>query len=171
MSIPGSLHQNMRIYHRYLGFFLLGIMAVYSISGVIMVFRDTDFLKNERSIHKEAESGLTPDKLGKALGIRNLKVTKEESGKIYFENGIYDTATGQADYKIKEYPLLIEKMTKLHKAKSSEPLFFMNIFFGLSLLFFVVSSFWMFMPDTSVFRKGMYFMLAGFVLMAMMLLL
>jgi len=170
MSVPGPLHQKMRIYHRYLGFFLLGIMAVYSISGIIMVFRDTDFLKYERSIHKQAESGLDAGKLGKVLGIRNLKVVRQEADKIYFENGTYDVATGQADYKVKEYPKPIEKMTKLHKAKSAEPLFFMNIFFGLSLLFFVISSFWMFMPDTSVFRKGMYFMLAGIILMVIMML-
>lgn len=33
----------MRVYHRYLGFFLAGIMAVYAISGVVLIFRDTDF--------------------------------------------------------------------------------------------------------------------------------
>jgi hypothetical protein len=37
----------MRVYHRYLGFFLAGIMAIYSVSGIIMIFRDTDFLKKE----------------------------------------------------------------------------------------------------------------------------
>ena len=35
----------MRIVHRYLGFFMAGIMAVYAISGVLLIYRDTDFLK------------------------------------------------------------------------------------------------------------------------------
>jgi hypothetical protein len=35
----------MRELHRYLGFFLVGIMSVYAISGVVLIFRDTDFLK------------------------------------------------------------------------------------------------------------------------------
>jgi uncharacterized iron-regulated membrane protein len=42
-----DVSKNMRIYHRYLGFFLAGIMAIYSVSGIIMIFRDTDFLKKE----------------------------------------------------------------------------------------------------------------------------
>jgi len=39
------MNNKMRTYHRYLGFFLSGIMAVYAISGIILIFRDTEFLK------------------------------------------------------------------------------------------------------------------------------
>jgi uncharacterized iron-regulated membrane protein len=39
----------MRIIHRYLGFFMAGIMVMYSVSGVVLVYRDTDFLKKENS--------------------------------------------------------------------------------------------------------------------------
>ena len=55
-------------------------------------------------------------------------------------------------------------MTKLHKANTNHPLFWLNIFFGVALLFFVVSAFWMFRPQTSVFKKGLYFALGGMVL-------
>jgi hypothetical protein len=55
-------------------------------------------------------------------------------------------------------------MTHLHKASTNEPLFFLNIFFGLSLLFFVISSFWMFLPKSEIFKKGMYFMIGGVIL-------
>ena len=48
----------MRIYHRYLGFFLAGIMAIYSISGIIMIFRDTDFLKKENQKVLNVATGL-----------------------------------------------------------------------------------------------------------------
>ena len=51
------MHNSMRVYHRYLGFFLAGIMAVYAISGVVMIFRDTDFLKREKQIEKETGTG------------------------------------------------------------------------------------------------------------------
>jgi hypothetical protein len=56
------------------------------------------------------------------------------------------------------------KLTDLHKASTKQPLFFLNIFFGISLLFFVVSSFWMFLPGTATFKKGLYFALAGLIL-------
>ena len=32
----------MRVYHRYLGFFLAGIMAVYATSRMVLIFRNTD---------------------------------------------------------------------------------------------------------------------------------
>ena len=35
--------KQMRILHRYLGYFLTGMMAVYAVTGFIMTFRDTDF--------------------------------------------------------------------------------------------------------------------------------
>jgi uncharacterized iron-regulated membrane protein len=50
MAIKKSLSIRMRIIHRYLGFFLSGIMAVYALSGIVLIFRDTDFLKQEKII-------------------------------------------------------------------------------------------------------------------------
>ena len=160
---------NMRVIHRYLGFFLTGIMAVYALSGVILIFRDTDFLKQEIHLEKQLKPGVLPEELGQLLDLRRLKVEKEEGGIYFFKEGTYDKATGAARYTLKELPPALEKMTHLHKAKSGDPLFFLNVFFGLSLLFFVVSSFWMFMPRTAVFRKGMYFTLAGIVLVLILL--
>lgn len=160
---------NMRILHRYLGFFLVGIMAVYAISGIVLIFRDTDFLKQEHHIEKQVESQLNATALGKALDIRRLRVESEDADRIYFKDGVYDKASGMAEYSVKELPYVLDKMTHLHKAKSAEPLFFLNIFFGLALLFFVISSFWMFIPSSSSFRKGLYFTAAGVVLTLLLL--
>ncbi len=55
----------MRVYHRYLGFFLAGIMAVYSISGIILIFRETDFLKKEKQITRQLNPGLKNEEIGK----------------------------------------------------------------------------------------------------------
>ena len=45
MNNQKSTQFYMRIIHRYLGFFLAGIMTVYALSGVLLIFRSTDFLK------------------------------------------------------------------------------------------------------------------------------
>jgi hypothetical protein len=66
-------------------------------------------------------------------------------------------------------PAVLEKFTKMHKATTNSPLFFLNIFFGVSLLFFVLSAFWMFMPSSDIFKKGIYFTLAGIALTLIML--
>lgn len=158
------MNNKMRLYHRYLGYFLAGIMAVYSISGVVLVFRNTDFLKSERQIEKKLPAGFKVEELGKTLKIKDFEIEGEENNILHFKQGTFNKETGIAKYKAKELPFVMEKLTHLHKASTNHPLFFLNIFFGLSLLFFVVSSFWMFLPGTTVFRKGIYFALAGVVL-------
>jgi len=46
---------NMRIIHRYLGFFLAGIMSIYAISGMLLIFRETEFLKYETKVERSFE--------------------------------------------------------------------------------------------------------------------
>lgn len=168
MSKPSQLNQNMRIYHRYLGFFLAGIMAVYAISGMVMVFRNTDFLKHIEKIEKTVEPNLKAEQLQPILKMK-VNVDKEENGIIFFKGGQYNTQTGELKAEKKELPFILGKMEHLHKATTNDPLFYLNLFFGLSLLFFVISSFWMFLPGTKVFKKGLYFTLGGIILTLIML--
>jgi hypothetical protein len=153
--------QRMRIYHRYLGYFLAGIMAVYSISGLILIFRDTDFFKVDKMIERQLRPGIESQEVGKEIRIKDFKVEKEEGDVITFKQGTYNKATGVAKYTAKELPYIADKLTRLHKADTKKPLFFLNIFFGLSLLFFVISAFWMFLPNTKIFKKGLLFALGG----------
>lgn len=154
----------MREIHRYLGFFLAGIMAVYALSGIILIFRETSFLKTEQKIDKKLPLDIKKEQLGRALRLREFRIDKEENGVLFFEQGTFDTKTGKAHYTKSELPKILEKLTQIHKASTKQPLYFLNLFFGLALLFFVISSFWMFMPSSSIFKKGMYFAVAGIVL-------
>ena len=169
MSSKATVPNSMRIYHRYLGFFLAGIMAVYALSGIVLIFRDTDFLKSEKLVQQQLKPGLTADSLGKAIRMRDLKIESVNGDVQTFKQGTYNTATGAVSYTTKNLPKMVEKLTHLHKANTKDPLFYLNVFFGVSLLFFVISSFWMFMPKTSIFKKGLYFTLAGIALTLIML--
>ena len=165
----GAVSKNMRIYHRYLGFFLAGIMAIYSISGIILIFRNTDFLKNEVHKIEKLSLNLNEEALGKAIKIKNLKVNKVQGDQLIFEQGVYNSTTGVAEFKVKELPFVISKMSNFHKANTTHPLFYLNIFFGCSLMFFVISTFWMFAPGTQIFKKGILFALAGVVITLLLL--
>jgi hypothetical protein len=142
---------------------------MYALSGITLIFRDTEFLKQSKQIEKTIEPNISVEDLGKKLRIREIKIVKEEGNNLFFKEGFYNKNTGLVKYEVKELPLLLDKMTKIHKAKSSDALYFLNIFFGLSLLFFVVSSFWMFMPKTSIFKKGIYYSVAGIILTVLLL--
>ncbi len=161
--------EKMRTYHRYLGFFLAGIMAMYAISGIVLIYRNTDFLKKEVAVEKTIKPNIKANEVGKILKIKHFKLQKEEGSIVHFEGGTYDSKTGVASYTEKKLPFVLDKMTKIHKATSSQPLYFLNIFFGASLLFFVISAFWMFRPTAPIFKKGIYFALGGLVLTLILL--
>lgn len=148
-----KISNRVRSVHRYLGFFLAGIMFMYSLTGITLIFRDSDTFKREVRVEKQLEKNL--EKLPKLKGAKNIN---------------YNKTTGVVTYRQMKSPKILGLMEKIHKAKSSDPLYFFNIFFGLSLLFFVVSSYWMFLPQTAVFKKAIYFTLAGISLAAVMLL-
>lgn len=168
MTKMKKLRTSMRVIHRYLGFFLAGIMAVYALSGIIMIFRETALLKRETIETIQLEPNLTGGELSPKLRM-GVKVDRTEGDVLYFKDGNYNMATGVATVKKFKLPFVLEKMERLHKATTNRPLYFLNIFFGLSLLFFVVSSFWMFLPKTSVFRKGLYFAAGGVILTLMII--
>lgn len=150
----------MRVIHRYLGYFLAGIMAVYALSGILLIFRSTSFLKSEKIEEIQLEKGLSEQEID-SKKFRLGPKEKQEDNVIYFEHGKYDTSTGILTSKKEELPFILDKMTHLHKSSTNDPLFFLNIFFGVTLLFFVISAFYMYLPNTSVFKKGLYFSLAG----------
>ena len=112
--------------------------------------------------------GYFADALGSILKMK-VNLEKEENGVIYFKGGQYNSATGELKASKKELPFILGKMEHMHKATTGDPLFFLNIFFGCSLLFFVISSFWMFMPGTKIFKKGLYFTIGGIILTLIML--
>ncbi len=152
-----------RKYHRLLGFFLAGIMMIYACSGVLLIFRNTDFMKFEQIVEKQLSANLDARSLARELRLSDFKLKADTSQQIVFKQGSYDKASGLATITKASYPLPVKKLVDLHKANSNSPLFFMNVFFGAALLFFAVSSFFMFVPKLPVYKTGVKFALAGFV--------
>lgn len=164
-----KLQTNIRMIHRYLGFFLAGIMAVYALSGVVLIFRKADFLKNEFHVIKTIDPKLSDQALGELLKIKELRFEPSENAVKTFKQGTYNFETGEVNYKDKKYPFIIEKLIHLHKATTNDPLYYLNIFFGISLLFFVISAFFMYLPGSPTLKKGLYFTLGGIILTILML--
>ena len=170
LKMSRKSQEKFREFHRYLGFFLAGIMAVYALSGIVLTFRNTDTFKTKETISLVVEPGLNAETLGSALKTR-IRVEKEDELQIVFNgDGTYNRATGEAKYTNTKYPVLLEKMNKLHLMNTTNPLFWLAIFFGISLLFFSVSAFFMFNTEAPIYKKGLYFAVAGAALTVVLLL-
>jgi hypothetical protein len=164
-----SFSHYMRALHRDIGFFAIGLTIIYAISGIILIYRETGFLKSEKQIERQLSPNIKESELGMALHLRNFQVTKTEGDVVYFQNGTYNKTTGLVKYTDKALPTIIEKFNSLHKKSSRGITYIFSTIFGLSLLFLAISSFWMFKPKTKMFRRGILFAGLGLVLAIVLL--
>lgn len=165
-----SINQTIRILHRNIGFFILGFVLIYALSGITLIYRDSDFMKHERTIKVNLPVETKPSDLGPVLKLRELKVLKTEGDVIYFQGGSFNTASGEAVYSVKELIFPFNKLTTLHKTPSKNPFHWFTLVFGVLMLFMAISSLWMFSTKSKMFRKGIYFVLTGFVFAIILLL-
>jgi hypothetical protein len=170
-----STKKNLRWYMRYLhnkiGFFIVGLVIIYSLSGVIQTYRDTDMLKHEVAHEMKLAPNLAESELGPNLKIRNFKVNKTEGNTLHFKEGTYNKETGMANYVTKDWYAWIVPFTELHKTSSKSLGHYFTTIFGISMFFMSISAFWMFKPGTKLFSSGVYLTIAGVIASIILMLL
>ncbi len=165
-----SFNYYMRTLHRDIGFFLIGLTVIYSLSGIVLIFRDTDLLRHDVTIEKKLSPNIEEAELGKSLHKRDFEVLKTEGGIVYFHDGTYNQLTGVVKYTEKELPLFLKKFNDLHRANSRNVVHWFTTIYGILLFFLAISSFWMFKPKTKAFRRGIYISGIGIVATIILLL-
>lgn len=153
----------MRYLHNKIGFFIVGLVIIYSLSGIVQTYRDTDFLKHDILNEKQFEPGLNEAQLGPQLRMRDFKVTKTSGDTLYFKEGTYNSTTGKASFTTREWYSWITPFTELHKSSSKDAGHYLTTLFGICLFFMSVSAFWMFKPGTKPFSRGVLLTVAGIV--------
>lgn len=166
-----SLYYIMRALHRDIGFLTLGLTLVYVLSGVLLIYRNTDFLKKEKTSELLLKQNLAEGDLAKQLAVRNFRVEKKEGDVIYFKEGYYNAATGEAKISRKDYPPFIKNLVNLHKITGNNRLSLLNTIYGILLLFLVVSSFFMFKFGTGKSKRGLALTGLGIILTILFLVL
>jgi hypothetical protein len=161
----------MRALHRDIGYFVIGLTMIYVVSGIVLVFRDTSFLKQKTEITKELSPGLDTEKLGQELHLRGFKIEKTEGETVYFKNGSYNQTTGKATYTEEKLPVLFEKLNKLHKSSSKSSTAWLNIIYGVLLGYLAISAFFMFKPKAKLFKRGAILSAVGFAFAVVMIML
>ncbi len=169
-----STRKNLRWYMRYLhnkiGFFIVGLVIIYGLSGLLQTYRDTDLLKHDILHEQKLSPNLSESQLGANLRLRNIKINKTEGTTLYFQEGSYNTETGIAKYTTKEWYSWIVPFTELHKTSTKNLAHYFTTLFGVALLFMAVSAFWMFKPGTKLFSSGVYLTIAGVIAAVILLL-
>jgi hypothetical protein len=159
----------MRFLHNQIGFFITGLVIIYSLSGIIQTYRDSNFLKHEVVNEKQLDAGLSEAKLGPLLKQRDFKISKTMGDTLYFKDGTYNSATGKATYVTKEWYAWITPFTELHKTASKNLMHYFTTVFAVCLFFMSVSAFWMFKPGTKPFSRGVILTIAGVVAAVLLL--
>jgi len=161
MAKGRSIYRWMRVLHRDIGFFVIGLTVIYCISGILLTYRDTQFLKSETLVERQLAPGLQANQLGKELRLRDMKVIGENEVIVQFNSGSYDKQTGIASYVSNELPMVLGIFNNLHKASSQDSRHWFTVLYAFLLLFLAVSSFWMYKPGSRYFKRGLITALSG----------
>jgi len=157
----------MRILHRDIGFLMIGLTLAFSLSGILLVYRQTDFLKSDTVVTRTVSGGLAAEEIGKTLRLRKIKVSSDDGRYVLFDSdpsvrdGKYDRETGAVTFTEKQLPSWLNKLNRLHKTGSSESIHWFVVLYGGLLTFLAISSLWMFKPSTRQFRRGLVFAASG----------
>ncbi len=172
MEATGSkMRKIMRDLHNNIGYFIVGLVIIYALSGIVQTYRDTAFLKHDINNEKIIDTNLTAEKLGQAIKQKELKIIKTEGDLSYFKDGSYNAKTGEVKYVTKEWYGWIKPFTELHKQNSKGLIHYFTVLFAAALFFMSISAFWMFKPGTKAFSSGVILTVLGIIASVILVLL
>ncbi|MCG8582844.1 MAG: hypothetical protein MI866_23195 [Bacteroidales bacterium] len=161
-----SVTKIMRSLHRDIGFLMIGLTLVYAVSGIILLYRDTEIFTIDKEYVEIIKPDTPADQLGSALELRRLRVLEERNDTIFFNYGYYCQTSGKAVYTINTYPDFVWTINSFHKLKSRFTSHWFATVYGIMLLFLAISSLWMYKPSTKKFRRGLVLTAVGLILAA-----
>lgn len=163
----------LRILHRDLGYFAVGITLVYAVSGIILNHKKKGVDPAYKII---SESVITQQDLSivdfKALWedeFNDVKLNKVVKAKDYYRfyldggMGDYTPVTGELNFEVYKKKNLIFFINKLHLNQKSHWLGVAD-FSAIVLLFLALSGLIMIKGKNGFKKRGAWFMIAGFIL-------
>ncbi|MGL4854964.1 MAG: hypothetical protein ACRC37_06895 [Lentisphaeria bacterium] len=163
MADRKPFHYYMRVLHRDIGFFTIGLMLIYALSGIVLVYRDTNFLKQDKKIERQLDKNLSGEKVGSELRLRMFRVLEENEQIVKFKEGSYNKSTGEANYTVREFMFPFNKWASLHKVPSAQTKSIISVIAGILLSFLALSSFWMYNVKSKLFKRNIFISIAGFI--------
>ncbi|MCJ8326917.1 MAG: hypothetical protein MJK08_07425 [Campylobacterales bacterium] len=196
MSKKKSFSNIMRSLHRDLGYFVIGLTLIYTITGIVLSGRALGWLEQTYVIEKNLSKNISKKEFTKQLEIslkvldikndipisiiksasKNIKYFKfleEKDNILYFKarsNNInYNTKSGNVIYKYISYPPYLKSVISAHKATNEKLWFYLAILYSIILSFLAISAIFMVKGKFGFKKRGIYFMLAGIFLVLIFL--
>lgn len=165
----------LRIIHRDLGYFVVGITLVYAISGIILNHKkhSVDPAFKTIFIEKQLKNYLTIEQFKAAFNKEfnsdyqlNTIIPEQQYYQLFIKGGIgkYYTETGQLTFEVYKKKPLVFFMNKLHynqKKYWTTP----ADFFGAALIFLALSGLFMVRGKNSFIKRGKWYVIAGVLLL------
>ncbi|NQY20785.1 MAG: hypothetical protein HRT40_05650 [Campylobacteraceae bacterium] len=196
MSKKKSFSHIIRSLHRDLGYFVIGITLIYTITGIVLSGRALGWLEQTYVIEKNLSKDITKIEFIKKLelsfkeldsksdipmsimksankSIKYFKFSEEKDNILYFKsrsNNInYNTKSGNVIYKYISYPPYLKSVISAHKATHEKLWFYLAILYSIILSFLAISAMFMVKGKFGFKKRGIYFMLAGIFLVLIFL--
>ena len=161
----------LRSLHRDLGYFVVGMIIVYTISGILLNHRsNNNFAVKTTTIEKSLSPYLTSNEFSK---IWNEKMPEYPLNTVFCKNeeytffvnggkGIYEIKTGEVTFELYNNRPIIEFFNKLHYNQKKGWTIFAD-FFALSLILLTISGLIIVKGKKGFLRRGVYFTMLGIV--------
>lgn len=198
MSRDKKLSVRFREWHRDLGYLVIGITIIYSLSGIVLSFRDLhlfenkyilkssiqkniqdiDVLKKEITIaFEEPQSNEIPEHILKKAKVDELSLIEETNNNLRFQVSnkkfnkfiTYDKNSGGLEYSLSGYPAFIQTLVNAHKSSSKDKWSYLALAYSIILFFLSVSAIFMVKGKYGFQKRGVYLTLAGIVLIIIFL--
>lgn len=167
------LRKWLRLIHRDLGYFFVGITIIYAVSGIILNHKTHDEDPAYRIVHENyrLQSNLSPKEL-KSYWVANLseyqlnRIIPGSNGfNLYLKGGLgsYNLESGELTFEVYEKKQWVYFMNKLHY-NSKKGWTFMADLFAVAMLIFALSGMFMVPGRKGIAGRGKWLIAIGFLI-------
>ncbi len=167
----------LRVLHRDLGYFIVGMTIVYALSGIFLNHRhdfnpdykifisDFTFEVSGKTSYSDAEVKVLVEGLDKDLIYKKHYLNNEGYIKVFIANGelVFHPETGEGRMQYLQKRPFIFGMNKLHKASIGTVWKWISDLMAVILLFVAISGLFLLKGKKGLLRWGWWLSIAGFV--------
>lgn len=169
-----NIRKWLRLLHRDLGYFFVGITMVYAISGIVLNHKETrkDPAFKTIVVEKQMEKMLTASDFNNAFNDQfssytlNKIIPNNDRYLLFIKGGVghYELESGMVSFEIYEKKPLVYFMNKLHYNQKNYWTVVADVFAGV-LIFMALSGMIMVRGKNSLLQRGKWYVLAGIALL------